>query len=159
MTKTIPDIISSPQQVQIIRLEIERCRQMIKEVSRRGKASNFEISADLKELLGAGDVTIEKLAAADQLLADAGKWQVIHLQLPAIPGPALRSKMAAWFRAKIKPEILVSFELNSALAGGFALRIGAVQLDHSFRKRLLESSGKMNDVLAKTLGEHASVRE
>lgn len=151
MSKTLPDAIASPQQVQILRLEIGRCIDLLNEAARRKQSGAVEISADLKSVLGASEVSQENLKKIDDLLAKASAWQVVHLQLPATPAPSLRAKLAGWFRDNIKHELLISFELNSNLAGGFAVRIGAKQFDHSFRSRLLQGSGAMEKVLAQVL--------
>jgi hypothetical protein len=144
----LPDTISTPQQVQVLRMEAERAHQLLGEASRvSGAVTLPPLSVELSQIAADVPMTAENLQALIAWLSTALQAPVVHIILPALPQPELRQRLTAWLRANVDGNLLVSFQLNSGLAGGFAVRAGATILDFSFRRKLLEGAARMPKVM------------
>lgn len=129
--------------------EATKKRFKIKPSSRQ---SPPELSSDTKELLR--DWTIKQplsLASLDQLVAALERFKLNAPTLTfilAAPAPgSLKKDLVSWCRKNIAKNILVSFEFNSTLLGGFVLRYGSRVFDWSFRRQILANSAVFSEKL------------
>jgi hypothetical protein len=141
VSRELTQNLVSPDQVQSALLDLETYRQARAEAglkSKTAKAAEAEIPDSLAGLL-TGELTEAHLdEVRTWLKALQAKAPVIHIGLPGVPSEALRRALAHWFRERIDPTILLDFEVDRELAGGFVLRVGGQLYDYSFRKRLLD---------------------
>jgi F0F1-type ATP synthase delta subunit len=72
---------------------------------------------------------------------------VVTVTLAAIPSEGLKQAIVQWLRDHIDPNVLVAFQLNSALLGGLVVRLGSHIYDWSFRRQIVEQKNRFAEVL------------
>ncbi len=153
MNLKLPISLISPDQLRAAALEVQRYGEMMAEAARRSSKSAAkgddlpDLSLDLERMLPnpvTTEAIVEVVAWLNGLAESAKK---VNITLPGVAPKAYREKVAGWFRQAIDPNILIVFDVNRALAGGFVLRFGGQFYDYSFRKRLLEKPERIGELL------------
>lgn len=156
MARNLPDEVSSPDDLQLLILEVKKVIDLSHEQALRraapGRLPELDLSSPLQDLL--------KLKSGDPVpaipqLEELQKWleevkttaPQLYVTLPGIPGLKQKSEIVLWFRREIHPLALIFFEHNRSLAGGFVVRSGSQLFDYSFRHALLNRSDAMVKVM------------
>lgn len=156
MDHKLPDHITGPDDLQLLELEVNRVLELSREQalrrSKTAKAPVLELSPQLLEFLDLGPGSaIPGIAELEELKAwleqARGSAPVVHLGLPGMPAEKLKTEIVHWFRQEINPLMLLVFEYNRGLAGGFVIRLGSQIYDYSFKHALLTNNQAMVKVM------------
>lgn len=143
MSRDLPLSLVTPDQIQSVLLDLSHFRDAQTDAKVRAKvgaknAESLPLSPELTELLpdAPTDSDLDEIAQWLQKIRDEAP--VVHVVLPAVATKALKQALIHWFRERIDPSVLLDFEVDREIAGGFIVRVGGRVYDYSFRKRLLE---------------------
>lgn len=75
------------------------------------------------------------------------QWPSVSITLAAPAPRALKAELTGWLRQNIRPDLLVSFNVNPDIAGGMLIRTTNRVFDFSFRKLLLARPARFTEVL------------
>lgn len=158
MKRSLPDGVSSPQDLTALLLEIQEYSRWF---------SHNSIKAQLKTKHATLPPTLSPPAL--ELIRDASKKDLLNQQaidtliqeleaykktattltitLAAPPSSDLKKTLVAWCRQHITANVLVTFEFNSTLLGGMVIRYGSHIFDWSFRRQILAAHQNFPEVL------------
>lgn len=72
---------------------------------------------------------------------------VINITLAAPPTNEIKTKLVAWCRKNIAPDVMVSFNFNTTILGGMVVRSGSRIFDWSFKRQILAARETFPEVL------------
>lgn len=104
------------------------------EVIRNWSSSNPMTSLSLNKLVK----TLEKSKASASVIA---------ITLAAPPTNEVKTKLVAWCRKNIAPDVMVSFNFNTTILGGMVVRSGSRIFDWSFKRQILAARESFPEVL------------
>lgn len=158
MNLVIPDSIASRQDLSAVTREIHTyaawaSRELIKQKV-VGKAAGTqpaisqEANAVLRSWMYGKPMTKTKLDELTKALEIYARTAPsVTITLAGVPAGETKTKLVAWCRRELRPNILVSFRLNRAILGGMVVAYGSHIHDWSFRRKLLETTTSFSQVL------------
>ena len=152
MKLKIPATVASAQDLTALLLEVREYAKWAaheaikKRVNASHKSDDYDLSPSAKELLRNWDSD-----DLDQLISTVEGYvssaPTVNLTLAGMPPTSLKTQLVSWCRENISPEVLVAFRTNTTLLGGMVVRYGSRVFDWSFKRQIMESSGKFPEVL------------
>ena len=158
MKLSLPNAVSSPQDLQALILEVREYAKWYNQSATK-KRLNVKKTTEKPELSPATEELIRAVAAKQPLSISIIDDLVTTLQklshdvsqmtitLAAPPTLGVKKQLVAWCRENISPNILVNFQFNSVLLGGMVVRYDSRIYDWSFRRQILENRAKFPGVL------------
>jgi F0F1-type ATP synthase delta subunit len=156
MKFSLPDAVSSPQDLQSLILEVREYAKWYahnatkKRLAVKKTTEAPEISSAASELvksLGSNPPlpSLDELITTLQKFSHAAPQMTITLAAP--PTGGIKKLLVAWCRENVSPNILVNFQFNTVLLGGMVVRYGSRVHDWSFRRQILDNRAKFPEVL------------
>lgn len=152
----LPVHIQSLAQLQAVQLELSDAAATVRRRAAKAKIGlaqdrpNSQASPELKALLAAWRQNGHpgSLTELRQQLDDLAKHPVvISLILPAVASIDFRTKLVAWLRTEIRPNLLVNFMVSSEIGGGLIIRTPSRVYDYSFRNLLIRAGSKIPEIV------------
>jgi F0F1-type ATP synthase delta subunit len=109
-------------------------------------ATKIKLSQPLEELLEANRLKIEDSAQRQQLLqllTELKEAPSIHISFATEPSPQITTKLTAWLRTNIHPQILLNIGLQPSIAAGCIIRTQSKYFDCSMRQHLLQHRAEL----------------
>jgi F0F1-type ATP synthase delta subunit len=154
-------LITSPSDLKRTRRELENLDDFLHESALRqgGKEVKMpSISRTLEDLARDNDLNLLKKTDRDRLMKFLTlliqKAPVMHMSFASEPSAKFMSKLMAWLRDNIHPQVVVSVGLQPSIAAGCIVRTSNRQFDFSLRKALDNQTGVFVSNLRK--GQEAS---
>jgi hypothetical protein len=158
MRLKLPDSVCSRQDLAALLLEVKDYARWFshatikKQVDAGYKPTPTAVSPAAAELIHAwgakkslSTTSLDELIALLKDCTDHAPSITITLAAPA-PGD-VKSRIVAWCRNNIRPDILVTFQFNATLLGGMVVRFGSHIADWSFRREILAARERFPEVL------------
>lgn len=156
MTFNLPEQIQSLSQLQTVKLELAEAeaaerrwdakkRVGVKPAGTTADAISPELAALLKAWQATGQTSLSDLSERLNLLISHPI--MVNVTLPTAAPPDFRKKVVNWFRAEIRPDLLVNFQVSPDLGGGLVIRTQNQVYDFSFRTRLIEAGQKIAGIV------------
>lgn len=142
-TQALTPLITSPADLRRARRELEALDDFLHQSSLRqgGKSVKLpNMSRVLEDLATDSNLNLikktdrERLMKFLTLLID--KAPVLHFSFASEPSGAFLSKLVAWLRENIHPQVIVSVGLQPSIAAGCIVRTANRQFDLSLRQSL-----------------------
>lgn len=140
---TLTPLITSPGDLKRTRRELEALDDFLSQSSLRtgGKAVKLPaISRLLEDMANDNSINLLKKADRDRLQRFLTlllkKAPVIHITLASEPSSHALSKLLAWLRANIHPQVLVSVGVQPAIAAGCIVRTASHEYDFTLGQSL-----------------------
>lgn len=159
MKLKLPSMVSSPQDLSALILEIHEYSRWLQHESIKRRA-NVKRKPVPPALTPAAEELLRGLHdshgsasqhAVDDLIDILEHYKksapTITLTLAAPPTSGVKMNLVDWCRQNISPDVLVNFQFNQTLLGGMVVRSGSRVFDWSFRRQLLEARSKFPEVL------------
>jgi hypothetical protein len=158
MKFSLPDSITSRQDLKAVILEIEQYAHWFSQTATKMRFSNnssYEAptaSPAASELINGWangqQLTKEHL---DEMLKELKSFEAsapyITITLAAPAPNGLKKTLLSWFRQNISKDMLVDFKFNSTILGGMVVVYGSHIFDWSFKRQILSSTQDFAKVL------------
>ena len=125
---------------------------ILAKVSKRKSETKFDLSDPFSNLIeqwqDGKPLTIDSLDNLISNLKDyLAKTPKIRITLAAMPPLGIKKSLVDWCRANVSQALLVDFRYNSSLIGGMVVNVGSHTYDWSFKRQLLASKDKLDEVI------------
>lgn len=153
----LPPAVSSPQDLQILVLELRQYAEWLRDSEIKQRYSTAQqlpvpqVSEAGVQLLrqaprgATAELTVEGLVTLLETCQATAPSLTITLAAPASAG--LKRTLTAWCREHVSPQALVDFRFNGTLLGGMVVHCGSHIYDWSFRRQILANRHVFPEVL------------
>ena len=160
MKLTVPDSVASAQDFAALANDVHAyaawaSKELIKQkVSGKSAGAQPQLSDEATTVIcswGNGKPLTQ--TSIDSLIKALDEYKksspTVTITLAAIPSGEVKTKLVAWCRKELNPQILITFRLNRNILGGMVVAYGSHIHDWSFRRRLTDASKPFSEVLGR----------
>ena len=160
MKLTVPDSVASAQDFAALANDVHAyaawaSKELIKQkVSGKSAGAQPQLSDEATTVIRSwGNGKPLTQTSIDSLIKALDEYKksspTVTITLAAIPSGEVKTKLVAWCRKELNPQILITFRLNRNILGGMVVAYGSHIHDWSFRRRLTDASKPFSEVLGR----------